>query len=139
MPAVTFKQRTAHSSQNCGVFQASSTATSARVISADLRGGTKPSGSQPGAGTRTVTAPQALFLMNGDEIARASAAFAERLKAGCAGDLKAAVDLAYRTTLVRSPTPAEAERALTYLADDPARLKGLAWLMFNLDEFLYVR
>ena len=29
--------------------------------------------------------------------------------------------------------------ALAYLDNDPARLKGLAWLLFNLDEFIYVR
>ena len=30
-------------------------------------------------------------------------------------------------------------RAVEYVDNDPARLKGLAWLIFNLDEFLYVR
>ena len=34
---------------------------------------------------------------------------------------------------------AEQARALAYLGNDPARLKGLAWLLFNLDEFVYVR
>jgi hypothetical protein len=28
---------------------------------------------------------------------------------------------------------------LAYLENDPARLKNLAWLLFNLDEFIYVR
>ena len=31
------------------------------------------------------------------------------------------------------------DRALTYLENDPARLKGFAWLLFNLDEFIYIR
>ena len=54
------------------------------------------------------------------------------------GDLQAAVDLGYRLTLGRPPSPAEKDRALTYLENDPARLKGFAWLLFNLDEFIYV-
>jgi hypothetical protein len=89
--------------------------------------------------TRTVTAPQALFLMNGDEIERASARLAERLTAGSGGNLTAAVDLGYRITLARPPSAAEQSRALAYLDNDPKRLGGLAWLLFNLDEFLYVR
>jgi hypothetical protein len=89
--------------------------------------------------TRTVTAPQGLFLMNSAEIDRASAAFAERLAKESGGDLTAAVDLAYRVALARPPSPAEQARSLAYLDNNPARLKGLAWLLFNLDEFIYVR
>jgi hypothetical protein len=89
--------------------------------------------------TRTVTAPQALFLMNGDAIEKATARLAGRLQAESHGDLKAAVDLAYRITLARPPSAAENRQALDYLDDDPSRLKGLAWLLFNLDEFLFVR
>lgn len=89
--------------------------------------------------TRTVSAPQALFLMNGEEVESASGRFAERLKKESGGDLGAAVDLAYRVTLTRPPSPAERTRALAFLENDPARLKGLAWLLFNLDEFIYVR
>ena len=88
--------------------------------------------------TRTVTAPQALFLMNSAEMDQASAQFAERLKRESGSDLPAAVDLAYRITLSRPPSAAERERALTYLAQDAARLKSFAWLLFNLDEFIYV-
>jgi hypothetical protein len=29
--------------------------------------------------------------------------------------------------------------ALTYIEKDPARMKELTWLLFNLDEFIYVR
>jgi hypothetical protein len=88
---------------------------------------------------QTVTAPQALFLMNSDEIDKVSAQFGERLRKESNGDLKRAVDLAFRIALARPPSATEQERALAYLDNDPARLKGLAWLMFNLDEFIYVR
>jgi hypothetical protein len=89
--------------------------------------------------TQTVTAPQALFMMNSAAIDKACARLAERLKKATGGDLQHAVDLGYRITLARQPTPAEMEHALTYLEQDPARLKGFAWLLFNLDEFIYVR
>ncbi len=89
--------------------------------------------------TRTVTPPQALLMMNGDAIEKASAKFAERLKEQSGGDLRAAVDLAYQVAIARPPSASEMDSALEYLEDDPARLKGLAWLLFNLDEFIYSR
>jgi hypothetical protein len=49
------------------------------------------------------------------------------------------VDLGYRVAVARTPSPSEREVALAYLQGDPARLQGLAWLLFNLDEFLYAR
>ncbi|MES2572565.1 MAG: DUF1549 and DUF1553 domain-containing protein [Verrucomicrobiota bacterium] len=89
--------------------------------------------------TQTVTAPQALFLMNSPDIDKASAGLAARLQKETTGDLPSAVDLAYRTTLARLPSPAEKSAALAYVGGDAARLKELSWLLFNLDEFIYVR
>ncbi len=89
--------------------------------------------------TRTVTPPQALLMMNSDAIDKASEKFAGRLKEQSAGDLRAAVDLGYQVAIARPPSAAEMDSALKYLQDDPARLKGLAWLLFNLDEFIYSR
>ena len=89
--------------------------------------------------TQTVTAPQGLFMMNSDEIEAASAKLGERLLKQSGGDLPAAVDLGYRLTLGRPASPLEKDKALTYIENDPARLKGFAWLMYNLDEFIYIR
>src|SRR5262249_53599199 len=89
--------------------------------------------------TQTVTAPQALFLMNSPEIDNACGDLAARLQTESKGDLSAAVDLAYRLALSRSPSAPEKNNALKYLENDSARLKQLSWLLFNLDEFLYVR
>ena len=89
--------------------------------------------------TQTVTAPQGLFLMNSDQIETASAKFAERLRKESGENVTAAVDLGYRIAIGRLPSKLEKERALAYVQNDPARLKGLAWLLFNLDEFVYVR
>ena len=88
---------------------------------------------------QTVTAPQALYTMNGELVERASATFAEKLVKEGHGDLKTTVDIAYRSTIGRKPAAKELDRTLTYLGNDPANLKGLGWLLFNLDEFLFVK
>ncbi len=88
--------------------------------------------------TRTVTAPQALFLMNSPEVERAADALAGRLRSEAGTDLPRAVDLAYRLVLSRPPEAKERERSLTYLENDPQRLSRFAWLLFNLDEFIHV-
>jgi hypothetical protein len=89
--------------------------------------------------TRTVTAPQSLFLMNGEMIETAAAKLAGRLQKESGGEIASAVDLEFRITLGRPPSPKERDEALTIVQNDPARLKDLAWLLFNLDEFIYVR
>ncbi len=89
--------------------------------------------------TQTVTAPQALFLMNSTLVDEISGAFASRLDqttAAAHGDL---ITLAFRSALGRPPADAELSRTRDYMGGDPARAKGLAWLLFNLDEFVYVR
>ena len=89
--------------------------------------------------TQTVTAPQALFLMNSPDVDKACVALAARLQKESAGDLPSAVDLGYRMTLARPPSDTEKSNALYYLENDAARLKEWSWLLFNLDEFIYVR
>jgi hypothetical protein len=89
--------------------------------------------------TQTVTAPQGLFMMNSEEIESASVKLADRLQKESGGDLKAAVDLGYKLTFGRPPSAVEKDRALSYIESDPARLKGFAWLLYNMDEFIYVR
>ena len=89
--------------------------------------------------TQTVTAPQALFTMNNDMIERESGRLADRMLKDSQGDLNSAVRLAYRTVLGRPPSAKETDYALSYVGNDPARLKELGWLLFNLDEFIYVR
>jgi hypothetical protein len=64
---------------------------------------------------------------------------AARLQKDAAGDLPRAIDLAWRLVLSRTPSNAEKESAIAYIQNDAARLKQLSWLLFNLDEFIYVR
>lgn len=89
--------------------------------------------------TQTVTAPQSLFLMNSPEIETASKLLAKRIQLESEGDLGKAIQLAYQLTVARPPTEFEADRALDYLQNDAGRFKQLCWLLFNLDEFIYVR
>ena len=88
---------------------------------------------------QTETAPQALFLMNNELVEDATGQFAERLRKESGGDITAALTLGFKIALGRPPTDTERSKALEYVQGDPARIKGFAWLLFNLDEFLYVR
>jgi hypothetical protein len=89
--------------------------------------------------TQTVTAPQALFTMNDGLVEKESEKLAVAVLQDASGDVDAAVKSAFQRTLGRKPLPAELDYALTYINKDPARMKELAWLLFNLDEFIYVR
>ena len=86
---------------------------------------------------QTVTAPQALALMNSPMVVEHANQFAEHLRKQSAGNLAAAVDLGYLTALSRPPSSKERDAALSYIGVDPKRLDGFAWMLLNLDEFVY--
>jgi hypothetical protein len=88
---------------------------------------------------QTVTAPQALFMMNNELIDKESGQLARKVLKQSAGNIPLAVNLAYRTTLGRPPSAPEVRSALAYIRSNPTRLKGFTWMLFNLDEFVYVR
>jgi hypothetical protein len=88
---------------------------------------------------QTVTAPQVLFSMNDQLVERATTKLANRVLEESSGDLRQAAQLAFRKTIGRAPSGAELDRALTYVGNDPSKMKGLAWLLFNLDEFIFVK
>lgn len=88
---------------------------------------------------QTVTAPQALFLMNNELVAFSAGHLAQRLSGVGGADPVAAVRLGYQIALGRPPSDAERAGALDYLGGDPGRLPGFAWLLINLDEFVFVR
>lgn len=89
--------------------------------------------------TQTVTAPQALFVMNNELIETTSIQLGERLREQSQGDLPTLVTLGYQITLGRTPTDAERQQATDLLRSEPQSGKSLAWLLFNLDEFIHVR
>lgn len=89
--------------------------------------------------TQTVTAPQALFLMNSGEIDAATRFLAERIRQDVGASQERNVELAYRRVLGRAPTLDETGMATRWLGSESGGLQSLNWLLFNLDEFLYVR
>ncbi len=88
---------------------------------------------------QTVTAPQALFMMNNQIVSDESAKLAQLVLRKANGNIADAITLAYQTTLSRPPSDTEVRQAISYIGNDPERMKGFAWMLFNLDEFLYVR
>lgn len=89
--------------------------------------------------TQTVTAPQALFLMNSPQMDRAAQALAKRLLPESGATLDSSADRAFQSILGRLPTARERDLAIHSIGQDQNRLPSLGWLLFNLDEFLYVR
>ena len=90
------------------------------------------------AARNVATVPtQALTLMNNEFVLRQAELFADRLEEAAPRDLDRQIDLAYRIALTRSPTAEEAELAKALATNQS--LVGLAHVMFNLNEFLYLR
>jgi hypothetical protein len=88
---------------------------------------------------QTITAPQALFSMNDELIEKSTERLAERVLNESSGDVRGAAERMFRETLGRPASGTELDRALSYVENDPGKLKGLAWLLFNLDEFIFVK
>ena len=87
--------------------------------------------------TQTVTVPQALFSMNDNLVEQASIKLASRV--ATEPDLRASIQRSYRETIGRPPSAVELDHALSYVENSPSKLKDLVWLLFNLDEFLFIR
>lgn len=89
--------------------------------------------------TVTVTAPQALWLMNNPMVQAAATAFGARLRESAKGDNLEAIKLAYRMALGRAAHPEEIQICLDAMFEREAPFESLAWMLFNLDEFVYIR
>jgi mono/diheme cytochrome c family protein len=79
----------------------------------------------------STTTPQALALLNDDEVADAAKLLGRKLSSE--QDLVAA---AYRLTLGRAPSATETEAASAFLKESP--LSELCRALFNLNEFVYL-
>ncbi len=94
---------------------------------------------------RSITAPQALTLMNSPLVEGASRDFGGRLRKLAKDDVAKAVELGFRMALSRPPTAAEQQSTLEHLKscrECDAATQGaekLAWLLMNMDEFLFVK
>ncbi len=90
----------------------------------------------------TVTADQALELMNGEASANFARALAKRVANDSGQSSSALVERAFRLTLGRTPSPAELERSQGFLAKQaklgPAALDDLCLALLSSSEFLYI-
>jgi len=90
----------------------------------------------------TVTADQALELMNGEASANFARALAKRVANDSGQSSAALVERAFRLTLGRQPSAAERERSQAFLAKQaklgPAALDDLCLALLSSSEFLYI-
>jgi len=84
---------------------------------------------------RSTTAPQALTLLNAQDVVDAAKAFATRLMKE-ATTQKEQIILGYRLALGRRPTTKEMNAAAEFLQQSP--LSELCRSLFNLNEFVYL-
>jgi hypothetical protein len=84
---------------------------------------------------RSTTAPQALTLLNADEVAHAAKLTAARLEKD-SHSVEAQIILAYRLALGRKPRPRELNLACEFLAQSP--LHEFCRALFNLNDFVYL-
>jgi cytochrome c553 len=98
----------------------------------------------------TTVAPQALYLMNNEQVRRCAESLAAESRRAHPDDA-AAIDAAYRAALGRGPSAADVSDAQTFLAqqarlhteagrnDAPVRaLADLCQVLFSLNEFVYI-
>jgi len=83
----------------------------------------------------TLTALQALALLNNPFMIRKAETFAERVRKS-REDLAGQIDLAYRLALGRAPTPGEASMLAAYAARHG--LPAACRLLFNANEFVFI-
>ena len=88
---------------------------------------------------QTVTAPQALWFMNNSLVHKSASAFAERLDELSRGELLQGIEIGFRMALGRRATASEIQMALTFMEPHPNSFDKLAWMLVNLDEFIYIR
>ncbi len=80
---------------------------------------------------------QALTLLNNPFVVGQARLFAERVGQAAPNDVAAQIDLAYRIALTRSPT--EEEAAIGRQLAQERSLADFTHVLFNLNEFLYLR
>ena len=100
----------------------------------DFLDGADPNANTPVRNT-TITALQALTLLNDPFMIAQAEAFARRLER-MSGNVGRQIDAAYRLALGRPPRPEEREALMAHAARHG--LAGACRLIFNLNEFVFV-
>ncbi|MFN8006652.1 MAG: DUF1553 domain-containing protein [Terriglobia bacterium] len=94
---------------------------------------------------RSITALQALTLMNSPLVEQASLEFAKRLMKESKDDPEKAVGMGFTMALSREPSEKEKKAVLKLIQEcqgceaGAQGLEKLAWLLFNLDEFVFIQ
>jgi len=97
-----------------------------------------PDQNQTAAARNVSTVPtQALTLLNNGFVLNQAQLLAERIEREAPGDIERQVELAYELALTRPPTADEAAVAQSLVSEQS--LVDLTHVMFNLNEFLYLR
>ncbi|HET8548258.1 MAG TPA: PSD1 and planctomycete cytochrome C domain-containing protein [Bryobacteraceae bacterium] len=90
-----------------------------------------------GARSNSTVPTQALMLLNDEFVVRQSEVFGSRVRESVPNDAERQVDLAYAIALGRPPNENERKLALEFIARHD--LTGLAHVLMNLNEFVYLR
>lgn len=83
----------------------------------------------------STTAPQALTLLNAEEVIHAAKAASERIK-NASASLEGQISFAFRLTLGRTPSAEEQQLAQAFLEKSP--MEEFCRALFNLNEFIYL-
>jgi predicted alpha/beta superfamily hydrolase len=88
---------------------------------------------------RSISAPQVLFMLNGELAQNASKKLAKRLESEAPESPAAKAAYGYKLVLGRQPSAGERDLALSYLqSGDAAHLEGFSWMLLNLSEFVFL-
>jgi hypothetical protein len=90
-----------------------------------------------GMRTSSTVPTQALMLMNDEWVLRQADLFAQRVREAEPADEEKQIELAYRLSVSRAPDARERNAAREYLKSHS--LAGLAHVVLNLNEFVYLR
>ena len=86
----------------------------------------------------SITAPQALLMMNNAAIRVQAREFAARLRREAGNDAARQVERAFELALARTPLPAEKQRSIEFVRRDDNALVDFCQSLFNLNEFVFM-
>lgn len=87
---------------------------------------------------RSVTAPQALLLMNNAAVRMQAARFAGRVRRDAGDDVDRQIALGFELALARPPKPFELRESKAFIASADNGLVDFCQALFNLNEFVYM-
>jgi len=86
----------------------------------------------------SITAPQALLLMNNSGLRLQARLFARRLEKEAGADVKSQVNLAFELAFARRPSAAESARSVDFIQSSSHGLVDFCQALFNSNEFVFM-